>query len=62
MRVLLAVTLLVFVSGALAGGKEKQEMMMWMKMKAMEGCLGESKFTFLRLSSFSNSNFPFYSH
>ena len=46
MRVLLAVTLLVFVSGALAGGKEKQEMMMWMKMKAMEGCLGESKFTF----------------
>jgi len=41
MRVLLAVTLLVFVSGALAGGKEKQEMMMWMKMKAMEGCLGE---------------------
>merc|ERR1712045_476709 len=41
MRVLLAVTLLVFVSGALAGGKKKQEMMMWMKMKAMEGCLGE---------------------
>merc|ERR1712061_504841 len=41
MHVLLAVTLLVFVSGALAGGKEKQEMMMWMKMKAMEGCLGE---------------------
>merc|ERR1712037_261467 len=41
MRVLLALTLLVFVSGALAGGKEKQEMMMWMKMKAMEGCLGE---------------------
>merc|ERR1711935_503766 len=41
MRVLLALTLLVFVTGALAGGKEKQEMMMWMKMKAMEGCLGE---------------------
>merc|ERR1712071_344139 len=33
MRVLLALTLLVFVTGALAGGKEKQEMMMWMKMK-----------------------------
>ena len=43
MRVLLALTLLVFVTGALAGGKKKQEMMMWMKMKAMEGCLGESK-------------------
>ena len=41
MRVLLALTVLVFVTGALAGGKEKQEMMMWMKMKAMEGCLGE---------------------
>lgn len=41
MRALLAVALLVFVSGALAGGKEKQEMLMWMKMKAMEGCLGE---------------------
>merc|ERR1712079_735206 len=41
MRVLLALTLLVFVTGALAGGKEKQEMMMWMKMKAMEGCLGQ---------------------
>merc|ERR1711956_97817 len=31
MRVLLALT----------RGKEKQEMMMWMKMKAMGGCLGE---------------------
>merc|ERR1712223_300388 len=41
MRVLLALTLLVFVTGALAGGKEKQEVMMWMKMKAMEGCLGQ---------------------
>merc|ERR1712045_981256 len=38
MRVLLALTLLV---GALAGGKEKREMEMWMKMKAMEGCFGE---------------------
>merc|ERR1712178_505776 len=35
MRVLLALTLLV------AGGKEKREMEMWMKMKAMEGCFGE---------------------
>ena len=41
MRVLLALTLLVV--GALAGGKEKREMEMWMKMKAMEGCFGESK-------------------
>ena len=40
MRVLLAFTLLVV--GALAGGKEKREMEMWMKMKAMEGCFGES--------------------
>merc|ERR1712115_362308 len=39
MRVLLALTLLV--AGALAGGKEKREMEMWMKMKAMEGCFGE---------------------
>jgi len=39
MRVLLALTILVV--GALAGGKEKQEMEMWMKMKAMEGCFGE---------------------
>merc|ERR1712088_980195 len=39
MRVLLALTLLVV--GALAGGKEKREMEMWMKMKAMEGCFGE---------------------
>merc|ERR1711902_282188 len=40
MRVLLAVAAL-FVAGASAGGKEYQEMKMWMKMKAMEGCLGE---------------------
>lgn len=40
MRVLLAVAAL-FVAGALAGGKEMMEMKMWMKMKAMEGCLGE---------------------
>merc|ERR1739848_809751 len=33
MRALLAVALLVFVSGALAGGKEKQEMLMGIKMK-----------------------------
>merc|ERR1712117_169993 len=39
MRVLLALTLLV--AGALAGGKEKREMEMWVKMKAMEGCFGE---------------------
>jgi len=39
MRVLLALTILVV--GALAGGKEKQEMEIWMKMKAMEGCFGE---------------------
>merc|ERR1712018_741689 len=39
MRVLLALTLLV--AGALAGGKEKRETEMWMKMKAMEGCFGE---------------------
>ena len=39
MRVLLALTLLV--AGALAGGKEKREMEMWMKMKAMEGCFGK---------------------
>merc|ERR1712122_30149 len=39
MRVLLALTLLV--AGVLAGGKEKREMEMWMKMKAMEGCFGE---------------------
>merc|ERR1712197_293073 len=39
MRVILALTLLV--AGALAGGKEKREMEMWMKMKAMEGCFGE---------------------
>merc|ERR1712193_108697 len=31
----------VLVAGALAGGKEKREMEMWMKMKAMEGCFGE---------------------
>ena len=55
MRVLLALTLLVFVTGALAGGKEKQEMMMWMKMKAMEGCLGEeSKLRSVMLSSSIN--------
>ena len=46
MRALLAVALLVFVSGALAGGKEKQEMLMWMKMKAMEGCLGKRRVIF----------------
>merc|ERR1739844_507163 len=40
MRVLLAVAVL-FVAGAPAGGKEMMEMKMWMKMKAMEGCLGE---------------------
>merc|ERR1711944_307993 len=39
MRVLLALTLLV--ASVLAGGKEKREMEMWMKMKAMEGCFGE---------------------
>merc|ERR1712024_166479 len=39
MRVLMGFTLLVV--GTLAGGKEKREMEMWMKMKAMEGCFGE---------------------
>jgi hypothetical protein len=41
MRLLFATALLLTLASVMAGGKEYQEMKMWMKMKALEGCFGE---------------------